>query len=73
MSNVITAHHVSSTCRMGPMNDKTAVVDPYRRVYGTQGLRIVDASIMPEAVRTNPKLTVIAMAEMAADLVKGGR
>ena len=68
---VITAHHVSSTCRMGPADDPTTVVDQYGRVHGTQGLRVIDASIMPEAVRANPNLTVIAMAEMAADSVKG--
>ena len=68
--NVITAHHVSSTCRMGPASDETAVVDQYGRVHGTEGLRVVDASIMPEAVRANPNLTVIAMAEMAADSLK---
>ena len=67
---VITAHHVSSTCRMGPADDRTAVVDQYGRVHGTQGLRVIDASIMPEAVRANPNLTVIAMAEMAADFMK---
>ena len=67
---VLTAHHVSSTCRMGPADDQTAVVDQYGRVHGTQGLLVVDASIMPEAVRANPNLTVIAMAEMAADFVK---
>ena len=67
---VITAHHVSSTCRMGPADDPMAVVDQYGRVQGTQGLRVIDASIMPEAVRANPNLTVIAMAEMAADFMK---
>ena len=67
---VITAHHVSRTCRMGPADDPTAVVDQYGTVHGTQGLRVVDASIMPEAVRANPNLTVIAMLEMAADFVK---
>ena len=66
---VITAHHVSSTCRMGRADDGTAVVDQYGRVHGTRGLRVIDASIMPEAVRANPNLTVIAMAEMAADFV----
>ena len=71
--NVITAHHVSSTCRMGPTNDQTAVVDQQGRVHGARGLRVIDASIMPEAVRANPNLTVIAMAEMVADLVKGGK
>ncbi len=67
---VITAHHISSTCRMGPTGDETAVVDQHGMVHGTAGLRIVDASIMPEAVRANPNLTVIAMAEMVADVVK---
>ena len=70
---VITAHHVSSTCRMGPSDDQTSVVDQYGRVHGTRGLRVIDASIMPEAVRANPNLTVIAMAEMAADFVKSNR
>jgi len=69
---VITAHHVSSTCRMGLAGDPMAVVDQYGKVHGTQGLRVVDASIMPEAVRANPNLTVIAMAEMASDLVRKG-
>ena len=67
LRNVITAHHVSSTCRMGPADDETAVVNQYGRVHGIQGLRVVDASIMPAAVRANPNLTVIATAEMAAD------
>ena len=67
---VITAHHVSSTCCMGPAGDPMAVVDQYGRVHGTQSLRVIDASIMPEAVRANPNLTVIAMAETAADFMK---
>ena len=66
---VITAHHVSSTCKMGPPGDPLAVVDQYGRVYGVDGLRIVDASIMPDTVRANLNLTVIAMAERAADFV----
>ena len=68
---VITAHHVSSTCKMGPSSDPLAVVDQYCRVHGLEGLRIVDASIMPDTVRANLNLTVIAIAERAADLVKG--
>ena len=67
---VITAHHVSSTCKMGPSSDPLAVVDQYGRVHGVDRLRIVDASIMPDTVRANLNLTVIAMAERAADLVK---
>ena len=68
---VITAHHVSSTCKMGPSSDPLAVVDQYGRVYGVDGLRIVDASIMPDTVRANLNLTVMAMAERAADFIKG--
>ena len=68
---VITAHHVSSTCKMGPSNDPLAVVDQYGRVYGVDGLRVVDASIMPDTVRANLNLSVIAMAERAADFIKG--
>ena len=68
---VVTAHHVSSTCKMGPSSDSLAVVDQYGRVYGVDGLRVVDASIMPDTVRANLNLTVIAMAERAADFIKG--
>ena len=56
---------------MGPSNDPLAVVDQYRSVYGIDGLRVVDASIMPDTVRANLNLTVIAMAERAADFIKG--
>ena len=68
---VITAHHVSSTCKMGPSNDPLAVVDQYCNVYGVDGLRIIDASIMPDTVRANLNLTVLAIAERAADFIKG--
>ena len=67
---VVTAHHVSSTCKMGPSTDPMAVVDQYGMVYGVDGLRIVDASIMPDTVRANLNVTVIAMAERAADFIK---
>ena len=67
---VITAHHVSSTCKMGPSNDPLAVVDQYGKVHGVDGLRVVDASIMPDTVRANLNLNVIAIAERAADLIK---
>ena len=56
---------------MGPSNDPLAVVDQYGRVYGVDGLRVVDASIMPDTVRANLNLSVIAIAERAADLIKG--
>ena len=71
MREVITAHHVSSTCKMGPSSDPLAVVDQYGKVYGIDGLRVIDASIMPDTVRANLNLTVLAMAERAADLIRG--
>ncbi len=67
---VITAHHVSSTCKMGPSDDPMAVVDQYGRVHGVDGLRVVDASIMPDTVRANLNLNVMAMAERVADFIK---
>ena len=69
---VITAHHVSSTCKMGPSTDPMAVVDQYGKVYGVDGLRVIDASIMPDTVRANLNLNVIAMAERAVGLIKEG-
>ncbi len=68
---VITAHHVSSTCKMGPSSDPLAVVDQYGKVHGVDGLRVIDASIMPDTVRANLNLNVIAIAERAADLING--
>ena len=67
---VVTAHHVSSTCKMGPANDPLAVVDQYGKVHGVEGLRICDASIMPDTVRANLNLTVLAMAEKTADFAR---
>lgn len=55
---------------MGPSSDPLAVVDQYVKVYGVDGLPIIDASIMPDTVRANLNQTVIAMAERAADFIK---
>ncbi len=67
---VVTAHHVSSTCKMGPANDPLAVCDQYGKVRGVEGLRVCDASLMPDTVRANLNHTVIAMAEKMADFIK---
>lgn len=56
--------HLSSTVRMGSVGDPEAVVDPHCRVIGVDGLRVVDASIMPTVASANTYLTVLAMAEV---------
>ena len=71
-TEVVTAHHISSTCKMGPSSDPLAVCDQYGRVYGLDGLRIVDASIMPDTVRANLNVTVMTMGEKVADFIKQG-
>jgi choline dehydrogenase len=65
-SNVLTQHHSSGTCKMGPKSDPLAVVDQRCRVYGIEGLRVVDASIMPDVVRSNTNATTIMIAEKIA-------
>lgn len=61
------AQHASGTCRMGAADDPRSVVDPDCRVIGCSGLRIIDASVMPEVVRANTHLTTVMMAEKMAD------
>ncbi len=63
------AGHTSVTCKMGPAADPMAVVDQYCRVHGLQGLRVIDASIMPEITRANTNATTIMIAERAVELI----
>jgi choline dehydrogenase-like flavoprotein len=65
----ITAHHPAGTCRMGV--DDRAVVDSELRVHGVAGLRVIDASVMPDMVGGNINAAVIMIAEKAADLILG--
>ena len=67
--DVTTGHHISGSNKMGVDSDPMAVVDQYGKVRGVEGLRVVDASIMPTCVRANINATVIAMAERMAELI----
>ena len=64
-----TAYHPSCTCAMGEGND--AVVDGQGRVHGLEGLRVVDASIMPDIITGNLNATTIMIAEKIADRIRG--
>jgi choline dehydrogenase len=63
-----TVYHPTSTCKMG--NDPMAVVDPQLRVYGVEGLRVADASVMPTVVSGNTNAAAIMIGEKAADMVR---
>ena len=68
-----TYSHISCTCKMGPSADPLAVVDQYGHVHGIEGLRIVDASIMPDLVRAPINPAVIMVAERVAAFIQAGR
>jgi choline dehydrogenase len=63
-------YHAVGTCRMGPATQPGTVVDDCLLVHGVDGLRVVDASIMPTIVRAPTNLTVMAIAERAAEIIK---
>ena len=69
--NAESAYHPSCTCAMGAADDPRAVTDGEGRVHAIEGLRVVDASIMPRIVNGNLNAPTIMMAEKIADAIRG--
>lgn len=72
LHEITDAQHPVGTCRMGAVGDPRSVVDPACRVIGAQGLRVIDASVMPENPRANTHLTSIMIGEKMADDLRRG-
>lgn len=66
---VKTGYHPVGTCRMGTEADPMAVLDARLRVIGAEGLRVIDASMMPNIISGNTNAAVLAVADKAADLI----
>jgi choline dehydrogenase len=66
------AHHQSSTCRMGS-DPKTSVVDPLLRVHGIEGLLVADTSVFPDTIMHNTNLAAYVVGEKAAEIIRGPR
>jgi choline dehydrogenase len=68
-----TTFHPGGSCRMGPASDPTSVVDDQLRVHGLEGLRVVDASVMPTMLSANLNAATMMIADKASDMIRGRR
>lgn len=66
----VTIYHPAGTCKMGPIEEAATVVDPDLKVKGIEGLRVVDASIMPTIISGNLNAPTVMIAEYASDKIK---
>lgn len=64
-----TAYHLVGSCKMGPATDPLAVVDAQLRVHGTERLRVIDASVMPQVPSANTLASTLMVAEKGADMI----
>ena len=71
MRDATTGHHISCTCKMGPASDPMAVVDQHGSVHGIEGLRVADASVMPDCIRANTNVTTMMIGERMSDFIAG--
>ena len=72
LREVTTGQHISCTCKMGPASDPMAVVDQHGNVHGLEGLRVADASIMPNCIRANTNVTTMMIGERVSDFARQG-
>lgn len=68
-----TVYHPVGSVRMGPADDEMSPLDPELRVKGVTGLRVADASVMPEQVTVNPNITTMMIGERCAEMIKEAR
>jgi choline dehydrogenase-like flavoprotein len=68
-NNVLTVYHPVGTCKMGALNDLTAVVDSSLKEIGIQNLRVIDASVMPRIVGWNTNAATVMIGEKGVDMI----
>ena len=73
MERGTTTFHPGCTCRMGPADAPWAVVDDRLRVHGLEGLRVIDASVMPRMISANLNASTMMIADKASDFIRGRR